>query len=228
MISLTVPSNVEKYDNIYDKGYNKRYPNLDLVRLQSWYFKNVPGHVLDFGCGTGTNLLHMLECGCSGIGIDASRGSVEVATRNLAQRSDLAGKWQILQLDANAQSLPFPDASFDYVLCLSVLSLLEGKERIQNAVDEFHRIMKPGAKMIVDINGPESDFQLKGRFIAEDTFEYQLRPDQAEPLRCYCPRSKEIFASLFEQFQVDDLGHVSFSYVGQSSLEFLACVQKSQ
>lgn len=226
MPTLSVPANVEKYENIYAKGYNKKYPNLDLVRLEAWYFKKQPGHVLDYGCGTGTNLIHLLGCGYTGVGADAAQGAVEVSRQNLAQHPELAGRGTFLRVSPEAETLPFSDATFDYVVCMSVLSLLATRDRIERLVAEFHRVLKPGGKMIIDINGPEADFAKRGTFVDDDTFEYILRPGDSSPLRCYCPKNKEVFGALFDAFVIDDLGHVSFQYVGNDSLEFIACVSK--
>jgi SAM-dependent methyltransferase len=226
MNTLVVPANVEKYEDVYRGGYDKRYPTLDLVRLEGWYFKKQPGKALDFACGTGVNMIHLLECGYSVIGVDASQQSVNMVRRKLGARPELAARAQVLRLHGDDARLPFADGEFDYVVSMSVLSLLESKSRIQMLVDEFHRILKPGGKMIIDINGPASDFATKGRFVAEDVFEYLLRPGQTEPLRCYCPKTKEAFADLLQQFVVDELGHVSFNYCGHDSFEFIACAHK--
>ena len=43
---LVVKQNRDKYDDIYRKGYDKKYPNLDLVRMERWFFKGKPGRVL--------------------------------------------------------------------------------------------------------------------------------------------------------------------------------------
>ncbi len=226
MEKLVVPANVDKYDDVYRSGYDKRYPNLDLVRLEGWYLNKQPGKVLDFACGTGVNMIHMLECGYSAVGVDAAEESIKLVRRKLDSRPDLARRASVQHLNPNERKLPFADAEFDYVICMSVLSLLESKERISAVVNEFLRVLKPNGKMIIDINGPESDFSKNGRFIGEDLFEYVLRDNQTEPLVCYCPKTKEAFAKLFDQFVVDDLGHVSFSYSGRDSYEFIACVRK--
>jgi hypothetical protein len=53
MSGLVVASNISKYDSVYQGGYDKKYPNLDLVRLEGWFLKKQPGKVLDYGAGTG-------------------------------------------------------------------------------------------------------------------------------------------------------------------------------
>lgn len=226
MTKLVVRANVARYEEVYRGGYDKSYPTLDLVRLEGWYFKRQPGKVLDFACGTGVNMLHLLERGYSAVGVDAAEESVKMTRRKLERRPELALRASAIHLDPDQEKLPFDDNEFDYVVCMSVLSLLESKSRIAALVGEFHRILRPGGKMIIDINGPSSDFVTKGVFVEEDVFEYTLRAEHTQALRCYCPKTKEAFAMMFSRFLVDDLGHVSFNYCGHDSYEFIACVRR--
>lgn len=227
MSSLVVPENVSKYEEIYRAGYNKSYPSLDLVRLEGWYFRKSGGCVLDYGFGTGVNSLHLLERGYRVYGLEAASNSLEIVGKKLAGRPDLSAQANFRVIEGAAERLPFDSNFFDHVICLSVLSLLATKPRIQQLVQEFHRVLKPGGSMIIDINGPEAEFASKGRFVGEDTFEYHLRPGQAEALRCYVPKTAEAFGALFSgAFQVDDLGWTGFRYAGMEEYEFIACVRK--
>ncbi|MDG1334321.1 MAG: class I SAM-dependent methyltransferase [Crocinitomicaceae bacterium] len=45
-------------------------------------------------------------------------------------------------------SISFPDNSFDFVLFKSVIGTLATKERQQQALDELHRILKPGGYLL--------------------------------------------------------------------------------
>jgi len=224
---LVVKANKDKYDDIYRKGYDKKYPNLDLVRLERWYFKQKPGKLLDFGFGVGVNLLHMLECGYHVEGIEASPEAKRIVEKKIAERPQLKSRVNLTVFDRNADKLPYPDNSFDYVVCLSVLSLLETRERIEWLLQEFNRVLKPGAKMIIDINGPGSDFSKHATLVGDEIYEYRGNTGKEEPRLCYCPQSEDRFSSLLEGlFEVDDVGHVSFKYVGNESFEYLACVRK--
>lgn len=49
---------------------------------------------------------------------------------------------------ADARELPFPDASFDYVLCIDVLPHIP---RPADAVREARRVLRPGGTFIVDV-----------------------------------------------------------------------------
>ena len=67
-MSLIVKKNVEKYDKIYIRGQNHNYPNLDLVRIQKIFLKNYLGKTLDYGFGTGENLIFYLKRGTKCLG----------------------------------------------------------------------------------------------------------------------------------------------------------------
>jgi SAM-dependent methyltransferase len=63
----------------------------------------------------------------------------------------------------NVLDLPFPEAAFDYVVCDQVLEHVEGDPQL--AVDEQHRVLKPGGWMILTtclmnpIHGAPGDFR---------------------------------------------------------------------
>lgn len=100
----------------------------------------VTGHVLDVGAGTGANLDHFRA---------ASR--VTAAEPDRAMRRRLADKAarSVLRVeisDAEAEHLPFPDASFDAVVCTLVLCTVEDPER---ALSEACRVLVPGGRLIV-------------------------------------------------------------------------------
>ena len=51
------------YETTYKDGYDKDYPSIELVRLEKLFFNQKKGKALDFGCGPGTNGLHLLKKG---------------------------------------------------------------------------------------------------------------------------------------------------------------------
>jgi ubiquinone/menaquinone biosynthesis C-methylase UbiE len=102
--------------------------------------------VLDVACGTGTlALAAKRRVGASGSvhGIDASPEMVERA-RTKAARSGLPATFEI----ATAQSLPFPDATFDVVLCTLALHHVPEDARA-DAIAEMRRVVKPGGRVLV-------------------------------------------------------------------------------
>lgn len=95
--------------------------------------------ILDVGCGTGLNLFEAARWfGPAGllVGVDLSPGMVAVAA---AKARHLGLPAYILQGDA--EQLPFPDGSFDLILCNSVFHWFRNRPA---AMCEMARVLKPG------------------------------------------------------------------------------------
>jgi SAM-dependent methyltransferase len=210
-----------------EKGENKIYPNLSLVRLIGRYFGANEGRLLDFGCGGGANLIHLLERGFTVDAVDTSPYSIETIKQRLEGRASLCGKVHLRVLDANAQALPYENEVFDFVVCASVFSLLSTKERIQHVAREFKRVLKPGGKVYMDINGANSEFAIYAEKTGEDLYIYRGRKEKDPPMNVVCLDSKEKFRDLISPiFEIDEVGittHKFFEYVEE---EYIICAHK--
>ena len=106
-----------------------------------------PGEtVLDVGCGTGTLALHARRLvGAAGFvaGIDAAQEMVARARRK-AGKAGLSVHFEL----ASADSLPFPDASFDAVMCTVTLHHLPRWMRAAT-LREMRRVLKPGGRVLL-------------------------------------------------------------------------------
>src|SRR5579872_3773216 len=97
---------------------------------------------LEVGAGTGYFSLNMMRAGlieeltCT----DISSGMLDVLHSN-AERLGLDG---VSGVQADAESLPFADDSFDLVLGHAVLHHLPDLDR---AFSEFHRVLRPGGRI---------------------------------------------------------------------------------
>ena len=92
--------------------------------------------VLDIGCGQGASLALLRNLGLNGTGLD--------------RECSLEQPFPFVQADAHEP--PFPNASFDGMLCECVLSLLSDPGR---ALRNFAALLRPGGKLIL------SDLYLK-------------------------------------------------------------------
>jgi SAM-dependent methyltransferase len=102
--------------------------------------------VLDVCCGTGTLALAAKQrVGSNGSvhGVDASKEMI-VHAKAKAARRDAAVAFEV----AAAQSLPFPDATFDVVFCSLALHHLPEEMRA-GAIAEMQRVLKPGGRMLI-------------------------------------------------------------------------------
>ena len=97
---------------------------------------------LEIGAGTGYFSLNLLQAGvvAQATCTDISPGMVTTLTRN-ARRLGL----DVRAARADAESLPFADASFDLVLGHAVLHHLPNLRR---AFAEFRRVLRPGGRIV--------------------------------------------------------------------------------
>lgn len=108
-----------------------------------------PGErVLDVACGTGiVTRLASEQVGDSGsvTGLDVNPGMLAVARE--VTPSGLTVEW----IEAPAESIPLPDASFDVVLCQMGLQFMEDRAA---ALNEMYRVLAPGGRLLVNVPGP--------------------------------------------------------------------------
>jgi len=95
--------------------------------------------VLDIASGTGTSALFLAErFGCEVVGVDY--GSHNVEQSNAAASARGLNKRVSFRI-GDAERLPFPDASFDAVICECAFCTFPGKTA---AADEFARVLRSG------------------------------------------------------------------------------------
>lgn len=111
-------------------------------RLGALLELNPSSHLLDIAAGNGTSALYLAErYGCRVIGIDLSAENVARAN-TAAQSRGLADRVQFQ--NADAESLPFPNASFDALLCECAFCTFPSKA---TAASEFTRVLQHGGKL---------------------------------------------------------------------------------
>jgi arsenite methyltransferase len=101
--------------------------------------------VLDLGCGAGTDSLVAAQMvGVEGrvIGIDMTP---EMLTKARAA-AEAIGATNVEFVEAEAERLPFDDASFDVLISNGVIDLIPDKDAV---FGEIYRVLRPGGRMQV-------------------------------------------------------------------------------
>lgn len=99
--------------------------------------------VLDVASGRGTSAMYLAErFGCAVIGIDFGEQNVQQASEQAAVKGLSWNQVHFQQSDA--ESLPFPDSSFDAVVCECAFCTFPDKSRV---AAEFVRVLRPGGRV---------------------------------------------------------------------------------
>jgi phosphatidylethanolamine/phosphatidyl-N-methylethanolamine N-methyltransferase len=142
-----------RYAGIYDALFGPvlqpgRRAVLEALKLR-------PGErVLEVGVGTGLSL-PLYPASVRVTGIDLSREMLDKARARVARRK-LAQVEALLEMDAEQMS--FADASFDKVVAMYVVSVVERPARL---LEELHRVCKPDGEIFL-VNHVRSDNPLVG------------------------------------------------------------------
>jgi len=134
----------------------------------------LPGqHVLEVGVGTGLSLPEYPE-GVRVTGIDLSPEMIEGATA----RVEALGIPGVDLHEMDASAMDFPDASFDHVVAMYVLSVAPEPERV---IAEMRRVCKPGGRLYIVNHFRHSNLLISGleRAMAPLSRLLGFRPDFA-------------------------------------------------
>ncbi len=123
---------------VYDR-FNDRAERAWLGERRAGLLAQTHGQVLEIGAGTGANLTHY-----RGV------GRVVVAEPDPAMRARLRSRLSAATVpvevsEAVGEDLPFPDASFDFVVSTLVLCSVVDPDA---TLEELHRVLHPGGQLL--------------------------------------------------------------------------------
>lgn len=118
--------------------FSSKYAALTAVRKIN-LFKGIHGNILEIGAGTGVNFA-FIPAGVHWVGVDPNPHSLRYI-REAAHRSGHDFDFR----QASAESLPFPDASFDFIA--STLTLCSVRDPVL-ALAEIRRVLRPGGQFL--------------------------------------------------------------------------------
>ena len=126
--------------------------NYDILGLKSG------DKILDLGCGFGRHAFEAARRGASVVALDAGRDEVEGVAATFAAMAE-AGELSrenlhVAAVQGDALAIPFPDGTFDRVICSEVLEHIPDDI---GAMRELARVLRPGGTMAITVPrfGPE-------------------------------------------------------------------------
>jgi ubiquinone/menaquinone biosynthesis C-methylase UbiE len=155
----------EGYD-LWAETYDET-PN-PVVAMDARYTLDVltpkPGErILDAGCGTGRHLGPLLRTRSNPVGVDFSRGMLDIARRNYPEVP--------LALADLQRPLPFENERFDAVLCALIGEHLN---ELPLALEEMHRVLRADGRLVFSVYHPEMAAAGKEANFERSGVEYRL------------------------------------------------------
>ena len=134
---------IECYDELaarYDRRWAS-YTKATIHALASFIDLRGDERLLDAPCGTGAfeEWLHSAHPAIGAVGVDASGAMLERAKIKHAGRGY---EW----VKAKVHELPFPDASFDRIVCANSFHCFDRPEEV---LVEFARVLRPSGRLTV-------------------------------------------------------------------------------
>lgn len=163
---------IEKWEKEYQENQflqsSRTYkPSRALLEFLGKY-KPSPGMALDVGCGKGRNSLYLATLDWRIVAIENATSALDMAKK---EASKLSAKPITFIEQSVGEDIPFPDKTFDLILDMMTMHLLDPKER-ENYVRNIKRLLKPDGyfvfytiaaespaaqKLFIDHPGPEPD-----------------------------------------------------------------------
>jgi len=106
--------------------------------IGEWLPRGLGGRILELGCGPGRYAALLSSLGFDVVGVDPASFPLwdEIKARRNVELID----------GIKAEELPFPDAAFDHVACVSALLYFDDADK---ALAEIRRVLKPGGRLYV-------------------------------------------------------------------------------
>ncbi len=148
---------------------------------------------LDLGCGVGRHACFLAGAGLEVQAMDASASGLDFARQ---QARDLG--LPVAFRDGLMTELPYPDASFDYVLSFNVIYHGDGGV-VSQAIAEIHRVLKPGGLFQGTLLSKRHANYGRGKEIARNTFVIDGAGGDKNHPHYYCNAAELV--TLFEDFE---------------------------
>jgi SAM-dependent methyltransferase len=209
---LLVPSqiNASAWRNLYSEGKGDlRYPSDVLVRLGARLLrKDRDRRILDFGFGTGANLLHFAAQGFETYGVEISQHAV-ARTMERLRAAALSGELHLIEA---GQRLPFADGMFDVVYAWQVL-YYHSREDWKSAVGELERVTRKGGLIVAATAAPGDISQVKAEPLGNDMYRSKV-PGQEGCILTIPER--DALAEFFPGRPIE-VGEFGFQFGGETS-----------
>ncbi len=182
-----VDINSKVWRNLYSQGKNDLLvPNDVFVRCARRYLNlSAPGKVLEYGFGTGANLIYLAQLGFEMAGVEISEHAVAKTQQRLQEKGVSAN----LELLAADEPLPYETNTFDAVVAWQVLCYNDW-ESWHRAVKEIKRVLKSGGIFIGATAAPGDVSHQQAKCLGNSIYESNV--EDQEGCILLIPKAEEL------------------------------------
>jgi ubiquinone/menaquinone biosynthesis C-methylase UbiE len=138
---------VKRFVDWYEEMAKSRFANafsygrykIDVLLDEALKDQPAGARILDVGCGTGEYVHRANELGFTASGLEPADAMRAAARKKNPSASIVSGV---------ATEIPYPDESFDLVICIEVLRYLDLSD-VRHALRELRRVLRPGGTMFL-------------------------------------------------------------------------------
>jgi len=196
-----INKNAQVWNKLYRDGLFMSYPSEIMVKCIYYYFLDIKNKkILDMGCGSGANLIHLIKMGAKGYGCDISSESVKLVRKRLKQQN-LSGEIKI-----SNDKLPFEDSFFDIIVCWTTL-YYGNLKIIQNLIKEIKRILKPNGKILITTLRKNDQIIKYSKKIEPKTYKVKSTFPTQKGAVIYAVNGESDILKLFKAFKIFEIGY---------------------
>lgn len=162
-------TNTRKWDSLYAKGRQGKYPYEMLIRFINGKFpqdRRAGSKILDLGFGTGRHVIYLAEEGFQTFGIEHSIPAVEIARDWLAEKGLRAELKTGSALDG-----PLWDEEFDAVIDISCIQHNPYAD-MEKIIANVYQVLKPGGFFFSVLKTPYDSVRQTGTKLRGITYEF--------------------------------------------------------
>ena len=142
----TIADNYDRLNHIMTLGMDRCWRRRAVQGLQ--------GKVLDVACGTGDMSVLLAKQGCTVTGIDISDEMLNIAQRKSSAGVATSASGTPAYQVADAEHLPFDDATFDIITCAFGI---RNFVHFEQGLSEMARVLEPGGRMVIlELSTPDN------------------------------------------------------------------------
>lgn len=143
--------NKAEYERIYSLSeYNVSTVYEHIIRIRERFLKNIKARLLDHGFGNGVVSEYFQNEGFDVYGVETATAALDFVNSRSITCAGLKTE-QFLILSGETNKLPFPDEYFGVVVSNQVLFFIGDRKDIDEVIEEFFRVLKPGGKIVCTV-----------------------------------------------------------------------------